>query len=214
MLLFWLSYSRDVVDQRGRGGQDSGRLYDVAVNLEGMYSRISSCLMRRLRLRWERSSLMSASEGESMWKHKKARAQDRFLRGGQSAYMIYEHVRATGAHEAALALSDIFTVSSQGDDTQDFNARWDQALSAANALESLYKMRIRESVQLVTFSAMYEQENDQNRAVPSYQRLKTKVRRHIDHTIRNAQLQSQRPKDREYWSKVKKGKMSALKGDQ
>ena len=78
-----------------------------------------------------------------MWKHKKTRAQDRFLRGGQSAHMIYEHFRATGAHEAALALSDIFTVSSQGDDTQDFNARWDQALSAANALESLYKMSTR-----------------------------------------------------------------------
>ena len=60
-----------------------------------------------------------AFEGELMWKNKKARAQDRFLRGGQIAYMIYEHFRATGAHEAALALPDLFTVSSQGDDIQD-----------------------------------------------------------------------------------------------
>ena len=110
-------------------------------------------------------------------------------------------IRATGAHEAALALSDLFTVSSQGDDTQDFVMQDGTKLfqlqmkyTRKNALESLYKMRIRESVQLVTFSAMYEQENDQNRAVPSYQRLKTEVRRHIDQTIRtrNVRVRSER----------------------
>ena len=30
-----------------------------------------------------------------------------------------EHFRASGAHEAALDLSDLFTVSSQGEDIQD-----------------------------------------------------------------------------------------------
>ena len=86
--------------------------------------------------------------------------------------MIYEHFRATGAHEAALDLSDLFTVSLQGDDIQDFDTRWDQALLAAheipkeNVMESIYKMRIRDSV-------IYEQEIDQNRAMISNQRLKT-----------------------------------------
>ena len=66
--------------------------------------------------------------------------------------MICEHFRATGAHEAALELSDFFTVSVQGDDIQDFCASWDQALVPAseickkNVLGSLCKMRIRESV--------------------------------------------------------------------
>ena len=129
-----------------------------------------------------------------------AQAQDRFLRGRQIAHMIYEHFRATGAHEAALDLSDLFTVSLQGDDIQDFDTRWDQALLAAteipkeNVLESLYKMRVRDSVQLQTVLAMYEQEIDQNRAMPSNQRLQTMVRRRIDQTIRtrNFRVRSER----------------------
>ena len=65
--------------------------------------------------------------------------------------MIYEHFRATGAPEAALELSDYFTVSLQGDDLQDVDARWDQSLVPANeilkknVLEILCNMRIRES---------------------------------------------------------------------
>ena len=45
-------------------------------------------------------------------------------------------------------------------------------------------MRIRESVQLQTVSALYDQEIDRDRATPSYQRLKTLVRRHVDQMIR------------------------------
>ena len=86
----------------------------------------------------------------------KAQTQDRFLRGRQIASMIYEHFRVIGAYEAALDLTDSFSVSSQGDDIEDFDSRWDEApLSASerpeeNVLEGLYKMRIRESVQLQT----------------------------------------------------------------
>ena len=104
--------------------------------------------------------------------------------------MIYDHFRVSGAHDAALDLSALFTVSLQGDDIQDFDTRWDQALLSAsevpkeNVLESLYKMKIRESVQLQTVLAMYDQEIDRDRAMPSYQRLKTLVRRHIDQMIR------------------------------
>ena len=47
------------------------------------------------------------------------------------------------------------------------------------AAYKLYKMRVRGSVQLQTVLAVYDQEMDRNRAVPSFQRLKT-VRRHID----------------------------------
>ena len=57
-----------------------------------------------------------------------AQKYDRFLRGRQIAYTIYDHFRATGAHDAALDLSDIFNVSLQGGDMQDFDTMWDQAL--------------------------------------------------------------------------------------
>ena len=133
---------------------------------------------------------MRCSKGESAWKSKKAQTQDRFLRGRQIACVICEHFRVTGAHEAVLDLTHFFLVSLQGDDIQDFDTRWDQVLLGAserpteNVLESLYKMRIRESLQLQTVLAMYEQEIDQHRSKPSDQKLKTMVRRHIDRMIR------------------------------
>ena len=95
--------------------------------------------------------------------------------------MIFEHFRATGAHEAALDQSDLFYVSLQRYDILDFDTRWDQALLSAGEIpmesvfESLYKMSICESVQLLTVLAMYEQENDRDRAMPSYQRWKTMI---------------------------------------
>ena len=76
-----------------------------------------------------------------------AQKYNRFLQGRLIAYMIYESFRATVAHDAALDLSDLFTDSPQGDDIQDFDKRWDQALLSAsevpkeNVLESLYKMK-------------------------------------------------------------------------
>ena len=80
--------------------------------------------------------------------------------------MIHYHFRATGAHDAALDVSNLFNVSLQGDDIQDLEARWDQApLSASevpkeNVLESLYQMKVVESVQLQTVLAMFDQEID------------------------------------------------------
>ena len=91
----------------------------------------------------------------------KAPTQYRFHRGRQIAQMIYELVRVAGAHEAALDLTYLFSVSLQGDDIQDFDTGWKQDLLSAdeipkeNVLESLYKMRLRESVQLQTAFAMY-----------------------------------------------------------
>ena len=46
--------------------------------------------------------------------------------------MIYEHFRATGGHEAAHVLSDLFNRRFQNDDVQDLDTRWDQALLAAS----------------------------------------------------------------------------------
>ena len=55
----------------------------------------------------------------------RAQKDDRFLRRKEIAYMIYEHFRATGAHEAAQEHSDLFNIRSQNDDVQDFDIGWD-----------------------------------------------------------------------------------------
>ena len=51
-------------------------------------------------------------------------------------------------------------------------------------LESLYKLRIRESAQLKTVLELYDMEIHQKVAVPNFQKLKTMVKRCIDQKLR------------------------------
>ena len=104
--------------------------------------------------------------------------------------MIFEHFRATGVYEAAQGLSDLFNICLQNDDVQDFDVRWDQALQSASEtptemiLEGLYKSTLQDFVQLQTVLALYDQETIRNKRQPSYSRLKTAGRLHIDHSMR------------------------------
>ena len=82
---------------------------------------------------------------------RKAQKQDRFLRGRQIAYLIYEYFRVTGAHDSVENYADLFTISLRNDDIQEFDSKWDEILlsmtqiSSDDILEGLYKLRIRES---------------------------------------------------------------------
>ena len=51
-------------------------------------------------------------------------------------------------------------------------------------LESLYKLRIRESAQLKTVLELYDMESNQKTSMPNYQRLKTMVKRSMDQKLR------------------------------
>ena len=51
-------------------------------------------------------------------------------------------------------------------------------------LESLYKLRIRESDQLKTVLELYDMEIHQKISMPDYQRLKTMVKRSNDQKLR------------------------------
>ena len=51
-------------------------------------------------------------------------------------------------------------------------------------LESLYKVKIRESVQLKTVLQLYDMEIHQKILMPSYQKLKTMVKRSTDQKLR------------------------------
>ena len=94
--------------------------------------------------------------------------------------MIHENFRVTGAHEAVLDYSDLFLITLDGDDFQDFDTRWDEGLLSnqsgtfrRRAGKVLKKMRIRESDQRRNVLAEYEQEIGQN----LWQKLKTMVKR-------------------------------------
>ena len=80
-----------------------------------------------------------------------AQKQDRFLRGRQIAYLIYEYFRVTGANASVENYTDLFTTALRNDDIQEFDSKWDGILfsitkiPSGDILEGLYKLRIRES---------------------------------------------------------------------
>ena len=49
----------------------------------------------------------------------KAQKEDRFLRGRQIAYMIYDYFQVTGAHHTDLDYADLFTFHLRNDDVQE-----------------------------------------------------------------------------------------------
>ena len=54
---------------------------------------------RRLLQRWTESSTILTSKVGSVSRNKRPKKEDRFLRGRQIAYLIYEYFRITVAHE-------------------------------------------------------------------------------------------------------------------
>ena len=122
---------------------------------------------------------------------KKAQKQDRFLRGGQIAYLIYDYFRVTGSHDSVENYTDLFTISLRNDDIQEFDSKWEGILLSMtkipphDILEGLHKLRIRESGKLKTVLELYDLETHQEELGPDHHRLKTMVKRSIEQEIRN-----------------------------
>ena len=121
----------------------------------------------------------------------KAQKEDRFLRGRQIAYLIYEQFRVTGTDDFVENYTDLFTIVLRNDDIQEFDSKWDGILLSMtkiphdDILEGLYKLRIRESEKLKTVLELYDLETHQKKLGPDYHRLKAMVKRSIEQEIRN-----------------------------
>ena len=119
----------------------------------------------------------------------KAQKQDRFLRGRQIAYLIYDYFRVTGIHDSVENYADPFTISLRNDDFQEFDPKWDGILLSMtkippdDILEGWYKLRIRESEKLKTVLELYDLETHQKKLGPDYHRLNTLVKRSIELTF-------------------------------
>ena len=113
----------------------------------------------------------------------KAQKQDRFLRGRQIAYLIYEYFRVTRANDSVENYADLFTIVLRHDENQEFDSKWDGILLSMtkipsdDILEGLYILRIRESAKLKTVLELYNMEIHQKKAGPDYHRLKTIVKK-------------------------------------
>ena len=57
-----------------------------------------------------------------------AQKEDRFLRGRQIAYLIYEYFRVTGANDSVENYADLFTIVLRNGDIQEFDSKWDGIL--------------------------------------------------------------------------------------
>ena len=120
----------------------------------------------------------------------KAKKEDRFLRGRQIAYLIYEYFRVTGANDSVENYANLFTVVLRNDDIQEFDSTWDGILLSMtqiptdDILESLCKLRIRDSEKLKTVLDLYDMKIHQKKAGPAYRRLKTMVKRSIEQNLR------------------------------
>ena len=53
----------------------------------------------------------------------KAQKEDRFLRGRQIAYMIYDNFRVNDAHDTVLDYADLFSAPLYDDNIQEFDTR-------------------------------------------------------------------------------------------
>ena len=121
---------------------------------------------------------------------RKAQKEDRFLRGRQIAYLIYDYFRVTGANDSVENYADLFTVVHRNDDIQEFHTKWDEILLSMtqipsdDILENLYKLRIRESEKLKTVLELYNMEIHQKKAGPDHHRWKTMVKRSIEQNLR------------------------------
>ena len=119
-----------------------------------------------------------------------AQKKDRFFRGRQTAYLIYENFRVTGANDSVENHADLLTVVLRNDDFQEFDSKWDGILLSKtkipsdDILEGLYKLRTRESEKLKTVLELSNMEIHQKKAGPDYHRLKTMVKRSIEQNLR------------------------------
>ena len=74
---------------------------------------------------------------------------------------------------------------------QEFDTRWNEILLSmtmiptANVLERLYKLRIRESDQLITLLELHDVDVHQKISMPNYQKLKTMVKSTIGQEFRS-----------------------------
>ena len=190
MYLFTISHGSFAVDQRTGDGWFSGWLKNLRVLSEGPGIPNFELLDARIALARNRIIQNTRFKKKVSLEEMKAHKEDRFLRGREIAYLIYDYFRVTGIHDSVENYADLFTISLRNDDIQEFDSKWDEILLSMtqipsdDILESLYKLRIRESEKLKSVFELYNMEIHQKKAGPDYHRLKTMVKRSIEQNLR------------------------------
>ena len=108
----------------------------------------------------------------------KAQIEDRFLRGRQITFMIYDYFRVTGVHDTVLDYVDFFRLlfmmtifRNSIKDGKNFFLSMTK-FPSDDILENLHKLKMRESEQLKTVLELYDMEIHQKILMHNNQRLK------------------------------------------
>ena len=121
MYLFTNSFRRYAVDQRSGVGWFSGWSQIFVFCKRNSHAEFWST-------RYEDVSALNRIIHNSHFKRRvsleeqKVQKEDRFLRGGQIAYLIYDYFRVTGANDSVENYADLFTIARRNDDIQEFDS--------------------------------------------------------------------------------------------
>ena len=148
--LFWFSIGGYVMDQRSWDGRFF-RWIKSSRSIAGKIFPIYEILDERIASALNKIIYICHFKKRVSLEEQQAQKEDRFLRGRQIAFMIYDYFRVTGAQDTVLDYADLFSVTLRNDNVKNIDTRWDEVLlsisktTSDDVLESLYKLRIRES---------------------------------------------------------------------
>ena len=139
----------------------------------------------RLRFEQDHPELPLQEEGQS-------RGTDSSERGSVSPRVTdrLHDLRLLSSYWCSQYCSRLCSITLRDENVQEFDTRWDEISSSMtkipsdDILESLYKIRIRESDQRKTVLELYDMEIHQNFTMQHYQKLKTMVKRSIHQKLR------------------------------
>ena len=103
-------------------------IWNLRVLSKELMVQTLSCSTRELFQHWTKSSRIPASRKGQSGGNDSSKKDDRFLRGRQIAYLIYEYFWVTGANDSVENYVDLFTIVLRNDDIQEFDSKWDEIL--------------------------------------------------------------------------------------
>ena len=184
--LFWFSIGHRVMDHRSGDGRirwmnskSSRSVFGKNFrNFEMLDAKIASAL-NKIILNSQFKKKVSLEE-QAQKRRVESHEEDKSLSWSTTYF------RVTDAHDTVLDYPDLFSVIRHDDNIQEFDTRWDEVLLSLtkipsdDVLESLYKLRMRESAQLKTVLEWYDMEIHQKISMPNCQKLKTMVKRNMN----------------------------------
>ena len=119
--LVWFSIGGYVMDQRSRDGRLIGWLKKTSGSIAGQTFPKFEMLDARIASALNKIIQNSQFKKKVSLEEQKAQKEDRFLRGRQIAFIIYDYFRVAGAHDTVFDYADLFSVTLRDDNVQDFD---------------------------------------------------------------------------------------------